>query len=100
MKTYFVTRHAGAVDWARRQGHGGAVMLAHLDGATLAGLQAGDVVIGTLPVNLVAEAGRRGARYFHLVLDLPAEARGRDIGAQDMEVFGARLEEYRAERIP
>ena len=43
MKTYFVTRHAGAVDWARRQGHGGAVMLAHLDGETLAGLQTGDV---------------------------------------------------------
>ena len=100
MQTYFVTRHAGALDWARAHGHGSAVMLAHLDAATLAGLQAGDVVIGTLPVNLIAAACARGARYFHLVLDLPAEARGRDITAQDMDSFGARLEEYRASRVP
>ena len=59
----------------------------------------GDVVIGTLPVNLVAEVCARGARYLNLSLDLPPEARGRELTADELETFGARVEEYRVEQI-
>lgn len=95
MTALFVTRHPGAVDWAARQGIA-ARMVAHLDTGTVG---PGDTVMGTLPVHLVAEVCARGARYLHLSLDLPAEARGRDLSADEMVRFGARLTEYRAERV-
>ncbi len=90
MTTYFVTRHQGALDWARAQGVE-ADPLDHLDPATIA---PGDMVIGTLPVHIIAEICTRGGRYLHLVLDLPPEARGKELSAADMTRFGARLEEY------
>jgi CRISPR-associated protein Csx16 len=41
----------------------------------------------------------RGARYLHLVLELPPERRGRELSAADMVACGARLEEYRVQRV-
>lgn len=58
-------------------------------------LRTGNVVIGTLPANLVADVCDKGARYFHLTLDLPLVYRGRELSAAEM---GARLEEYSAMR--
>jgi len=45
-------------------------------------------------VHLAAEICDRGARYLHLTLDLPAAARGRDLSADEMERYGARLTDY------
>lgn len=95
MTTVFVTRHPGAVDWAARRGIA-AQMVAHLDPASV---QPGDVVMGTLPVHLAALVYARGGRYLHLELDLPPEARGRDLTADDMDRFGARLTEYQVRRM-
>ena len=94
MTNLFVTRHPGAVEWAMRQGLS-AQMVAHLDPAAI---QPGDVVMGTLPVQLAAEVCARGGRYLHLELDLPAEARGRDLSADDMDRFGAKLTSFRVQR--
>lgn len=93
-RTFFVTRHPGARDWAARHGHAGALTIAHLDRDLLASLRPGDQVLGSLPVSLAAEVCGKGARYFHLSLDVPPEARGRSLTADDMEGFGARLEEF------
>jgi CRISPR-associated protein Csx16 len=68
----------------------------HLD---VAQVKVSDVVIGTLPVNLVAEVGTRGGRYLHLALDLPPGVRGKELSVEDMEWLGARLEKYRVERV-
>ena len=57
-------------------------------------------MIGTLPVQHIADINARGARYLHLVLDLPPALRGRELDADDMERIGARLEEYQVRRIP
>jgi CRISPR-associated protein Csx16 len=96
MTTFFVSRHPGAAAWARQQGLVVDRAAAHLDPAEV---QAGDVVIGTLPVNLAAEVCARGGRYLHLSLDLPAAWRGRELGADDMRACGARIEEYRVQRV-
>jgi CRISPR-associated protein Csx16 len=96
MTTYFVSRHPGATDWAREQGLTVDCAVAHLDPAQI---QAGDVVIGTLPVNLAAEVCARGGRYLHLSLDLPAAWRGRELSAADMAACRARIEEYRVQRV-
>ncbi len=91
-RSLFVTRHPGAVEWARRQGLE-AEVVPHLNPAEI---RPGDTVIGTLPVHLVAEICRRGARYLHLTLHTPPEARGRELSADDLEAFGARLQAYEA----
>lgn len=95
MTTYFVSRHAGALDWARQNGIE-ATRLAHLDPDII---RAGDTVIGTLPVHLAADICARGGRYLHLSLDLPQEARGRDLSAAEMDRYGATLEEFEIRRM-
>lgn len=95
MTALFVTRHAGALEWAARRGIE-AVAVEHLD---VAAVGPGDLVMGTLPLHLAAAVCGRGARFLHLELDLPADARGRTLTADDMDRFGARLVEYRVERV-
>ena len=94
LTTIFVTRHAGAREWASRQGIQVDRVADHLEPAEL---QPGDTVIGTLPVNLAAEVRARGARYLHLVLPLPTDCRGKELTAADMVRLGAHVREFRVE---
>ncbi len=91
MTTWFVTRHPGAIEWAQRQGLRVDHQIDHLD---IAHVAAGDTVIGILPVKLAAQVCERGARYLALTVDLPAHARGRELSADELEAFGACLEEF------
>lgn len=96
MTTFFVTRHPGAIEWAARRGLEVDRRIDHLDPADV---RSGDIVIGTLPVNLAAEVCARGARYLNLSLDLPPDARGRELSADELERYGARLEGYAIHRL-
>lgn len=96
MTTYLITRHPGAKKWVARRGLKVDRLLDHLDPADIG---PGDTVIGILPVNLAAEVCARGGRFFNLSLDLPPVARGRELSADEMERFGARIEEYTANKI-
>lgn len=87
-KTYFVSRHAGAIAWAEGRGLHIDHWVRHLD---LACIRPGDTVIGTLPIHLAAEVCQRGARYLHLSLNLPAHLRGQELSAADMDAAGATL---------
>jgi CRISPR-associated protein Csx16 len=95
MTTYFVTRHAGAKEWARRRGVA-ATVVEHLDPAVL---DRGDIVLGSLPAQLVAEISARGVRYGHLAIDLPQGERGKDLSADDMDRHGAQLVEISARTL-
>lgn len=96
MTTWFVTRHTGALDWARAQGISDIQPIDHLN---ITEIEHGDCVLGTLPVHLAAGVCARGARYLHLSLDIPETRRGSELSAADMAAFGARLEEYKVERV-
>lgn len=96
MTTYFISRHSGAIAWAILQGFQVDQQLAHFDVSVV---NVGDMVLGTLPINLVAEVNQRGARYFHLTLELPAELRGQELTAEIMQAYGARLEEFTAHKV-
>lgn len=96
MTTYFITRHAGAIEWAERRGVRVDARMAHLDPALI---QPGDVVIGTLPIQLAASVCARGGLFFNLSLDVPPQARGRELTADDLEAFGARLEAFEVRAI-
>ncbi|MCK5925435.1 MAG: CRISPR-associated protein Csx16 [Methylococcales bacterium] len=91
MTTYFVTRHTNAKEWATEEGIAIDRVIEHLD---LEQIKAGDKVLGSLPVNLVAELTAKKVRYFHLSLNVPIELRGQEISAQLMREFGAKLEEF------
>ena len=96
MTTWFVSRHAGAVQWAARQALLIDKLVDHLDVDLV---QADDTVVGTLPVNLAGQVCARGARYLHLSMEVPAEHRGSELTADKMCEFGARLIGYRVSRV-
>jgi CRISPR-associated protein Csx16 len=91
MTTWFISRHPGAIAWASLQG---LQVDRHIAQLELEQLKAGDTVIGSLPVNLVAEVCARGARYLNLSLDLPAHLRGQELSQTQMSECNARLETY------
>jgi|AntDeeMinimDraft_5_1070356.scaffolds.fasta_scaffold23635_2 CRISPR-associated protein Csx16 len=98
MKTLLISRHPGAVDWLRRRFNvTHARVVAHLDVATL---EPEDRVIGTLPVQAIAEVWARGAVYYHLSIPMPANRRGQELTADDLDVFGAKLACFYAEPRP
>jgi CRISPR-associated protein Csx16 len=96
MTTWFVTRHAGALDWARQQGITFDAHVVHLDPEKVG---AGDTVIGSLPVNLAAEVCARGAEYWNLSLRLERTDRGRELTADDLERCGVVIERYDIRKI-
>jgi putative CRISPR-associated protein (TIGR02620 family) len=97
MTTTLVSRHYGAIDWAREEGllPEGAIIVSDFDPETAA---PGDLVIGTLPAQLAARICERGARYQHLTLDLTPELRGKELSASEMRNCNARLEEFHIQR--
>lgn len=88
---WFVSRHPGAIDWARRKKLAIKRWVEHLDARCVA---AGDTVIGTLPVNLAAEVCKRGATYQHLAIQVPVEWRGREMTADELHTLGVSLVAY------
>jgi CRISPR-associated protein Csx16 len=91
MSTYFISRHPGAREWAAQEGFAVDQIIEHLDPTII---QPGDILIGSLPVNLAAEVCVRGGHYLNLSLDLPASLRGQELNAEQMRACGARIEEY------
>ncbi len=94
--TWFVSRHPGAAEWAKKQGITVDRIVDHL---SVEEVKAGDTVIGTLPLNLAAQVCAKGARFLYLSLELPPNARGKELSASEMEEYGAKLEEFRVEKI-
>ena len=91
MATWFISRHPGAIEWARHQGLVVDHWVPHLDPQQI---QAGDTVVGVLPVNLAADICHRGAQYLNLSLDLPVHMRGRELTFDELCALGARLEPF------
>lgn len=94
---FFVTRHRGAITWAVR--HGLRAKKVEMNNLDISLVAPGDVVMGTLPVQLVAELNQRGAHYWHLSMNIPDTMRGAELSADQMDEFGARLEEFRVQHL-
>ena len=92
---YFVNRHHGAIAWAK-QHLNIDVFVSHLD---VKALEKGDEVYGTLPVNLAAKCCKKGARYFHLSLEVPETLRGQELSEAQMEQLQATIQEYEIKEL-
>ncbi|GHU35358.1 hypothetical protein AGMMS50256_30420 [Betaproteobacteria bacterium] len=100
MTTWFITRHPGALEWAKTQGFSIDRHCPHLTDVNLyEDIAAGDSIIGSLPVHLAAIVCQRGAAYYNLSLDLPAHLRGEELSAEELTACNARLEPYLVTRI-
>jgi len=95
-RTLFVSRHPGAREWACAEGLAVDAVVDHL---AIDEIAPGDTVIGSLPVNLAAEVCARGARYFHLAIELPADLRGEELSDEMLRALGARLVEFRVRAL-
>ena len=92
VRRFFVSRHPGAIEWARQ--YPWAVRARFVPHLEIEDIRAGDVVIGTLPVNLAAEVCARGARYLHLSISLTAGQRGTELTARELDAADACLVPY------
>ena len=96
MTIYFVTRHEGALQWATEHNITFDIHLAHL--SDLSVLQAGDVVIGTLPMQMVATLNSMQVQYVNLSLQIPAQWRGKELSAEQLVQCHAQLEVFHVRR--
>lgn len=67
MTTWFISRHLGAIEWIKQQNIQIDHFESHLDTSLI---QAGDVVIGTLPIHLAAEICQKGAKFYFLSVNV------------------------------
>lgn len=91
MKTWFVSRHPGAVQWLAAQDFVVDELIAHLDPSQVS---AGDRVIGTLPIHLAAEVCARRAEYWHLTMDVPSTLRGQELTCERMQELNVHLQRF------
>ncbi len=96
MTIWFVSRHPGALAWARQNGIAFDRHVAHLDTIRIS---AGDKVIGSLPVNLAAEVCARGAEYWNLSLRVAEQDRGRELSAEELQAYNATMEHYEIRKL-
>jgi len=97
MTIWFVSRHPGAVEWARLRGIAFDRHVTHLDTQEIA---SGDTVIGSLPAYLAADVCTRGAEYWNLSLRLAPQDRGRELSAEELQGRDARIERYDVRKLP
>lgn len=93
---WLVTRHAGAREFARRQGVRWQHELPH---AQVLPVEPGDKVYGTLPYRLAAAVCEVGAEFWCLEWTASPQHRGVELSADELEAAGARFVRYDVRRV-
>ena len=97
MKIWFVSRHQGAIEWMKAQSdctvdH----WVEHLDVSLI---NQNDIVIGILPLPLVADVCAKGAIFYALVMNQSREQRGIEHSLGDMLEAKSHLMRYYVEQL-
>ena len=90
-RIWFVSRHEGAIEWAKHFDLPVDVWAKHL---SVADISAGDVVLGTLPVDLIAQLSAQSTRVYFLVMPLRLNQRGHELSLEEMLQMQCYLQEY------
>ncbi|PJG85620.1 CRISPR-associated protein Csx16 [Conservatibacter flavescens] len=96
MTVWFISRHQGAIDWIKQQEIHIDRFEQHLDTNQI---QAGDTVIGTLPIHLAAEVCSKGAMFYFLSLNVHFEQRGTELSAEQLTAQGCQLQPYAIQKL-
>ena len=96
MTCWFVSRHAGAVEWARSHLITADRWVDHLDTTQVA---AGDRVMGTLSMEAAAEVCARGARFFALTMTIAPAQRGLELNSSDLNRLHCSLREFAVQAL-
>lgn len=96
-KTLFVNRNAGAQKWAQQNGFADAEIV---ESFTPDMVEAGDTVVGTLPLHLAAAVHAKGANFIALTMKpVPAELRGTPLSAEQMDELDAAIQPMTVEVV-
>lgn len=93
MNPLIITRHQGLVDWLKKHYNITGTIIPHV---TNPNLLTGRIVIGILPLHLAAKAQEI---WTIDMPNLPAEKRGQEVTAEEMEQFGATLSKYKVTKL-
>ncbi|MDR1945805.1 MAG: CRISPR-associated protein Csx16 [Desulfovibrio sp.] len=91
MIRWFISRHNGAIEWAKRKELPVDRWVPHLN---IDEIRKGDVVMGTLPFALAADVCSRGAAFYALDFQTEESQRGKNLTADDLTVAEACLQRY------
>lgn len=91
MSTWFVSRHPGAISWAKKKNLAVDFWATHLD---VSKIQRGDIVIGVLPMQAAAEVCAKGARFLSLKIHLTEDLRGKELSSETLDMLQCTLAEY------
>lgn len=96
MKVLFITRHEGAIHWAkaREAKLGITEYLSHLSEETIKSLKEGDVVIGILPIQIIARLNKAGILFYALTIDVPQELRGVELTQEQMALVNCKIQNF------
>ncbi|HIF9493542.1 TPA: CRISPR-associated protein Csx16 [Photobacterium damselae] len=82
MAMYFISRHPAALEWVNTQNIKIDHWLEHLLDLSL--FVSGDIVLGTLPIQLVAALNQKGVQYGHFSLTVPPQWRGSELNLEQV----------------
>jgi CRISPR-associated protein Csx16 len=91
MTRWFVSRHKGAIEWAKRRKLPVDRWVTHLD---INEIHNGDIVMGTLPLGPAADICSRGAAFYALDFQTEERQRGRELTADDLFAADTALQRY------
>lgn len=97
MKILAIVRHSAAKEWlCDKFPHDSVEVISHYTDGMEEGF---DVVVGILPVPLIANLNKKEIRFLLLTMNIPESLRGVELTKQQMIDCGASLEEYIVVRL-
>ncbi len=99
MTIKIITRHQNSIPVIKEllveKGIDGEVkVLSHFNGEALNAVKDGDILVGILPINLIADINKKGGRFFALTMIIPAELRGVELSEEQVRDLNPSLQEY------
>ena len=96
MTVWFVSRHSGAIAWAKNQALPIDRWVTHLTTDVIA---PGDLIVGTLPMSAASAVCEKGARFFSLEVRLAEHQRGRELTEEELKHLNCTLQEFKVQRV-
>lgn len=84
MEVVIVSRHKSTIKLLK-QYFPEAKVIGHLSNPN--DIPSGSLVIGNLPIETVAELLKRGCRFVSVVLNIPPELRGKELGEEELRRY-------------